>query len=404
MARVKKQENKNKGNDKEKIKRNITRLNIDHTLCHVTQSNNMFMYETNLSLNENKIVYGIIAQILSCDKEIPWYTINTANLCRLCGFDTHSISRIMKDISREICTKVFYIKRINLISEEGERTQQDVFVHWIDAFSYNDETKEWTIHINELMKPFLLNLKQNFTSETFSAFVKYRTLLGFRFHGVFTKEFDKRTCKFSAQQKLDYEMKVVCSLEQLKIWAQVTDKYPLYSNFKQRVLLPAIAEVNYLKYFHVKIDEIKDVGSRRICKVIFIVTLGENNSRYEKIMQKIQEKTREKHLLTGSSVAKKNKTVKEPSIADLEKLYMDGFKFTEKEWEDAQTLGTHLLMQALREAKSTFLEKNISRSEIKLVGKEILLEKVANLLKQQSTVVLDADEDDVENNPIWQNI
>ena len=61
-------------------------------------------------------------------------------------------------------------------------------------------------------------------------------------------------------------------------------------------------------------------------------------------------------------------------------------------------------MQALREAKSTFLEKNISRSEIKLVGKEILLEKVNNLLKQQSTIVLDADEDDVENNPIWQNI
>ena len=44
------------------------------------------------------------------------------------------------------------------------------------------------------------------------------------------------------------------------------------------------------------------------------------------------------------------------------------------------------------------------RSEIKLVGKEILLEKVNNLLKQQSTIMLDADEDDVENNPIWQNI
>lgn len=389
---------------KQKDYRHISRLNVDHTLCHVTQSNNMFVYETNLSLNENKVVYGIIAQILRHDKEIPWYRINTADLCKLCGFDKNNMSRTMKEISREICTKVFYIKRVSLRTEDGESVQKDVFVHWIDAFSFDSETGEWTIHINDMMKPFILNLKQNFTSEAFSAFVKYKTLLGFRLHGVFTKEFDKRTCKFSAQQKLEYEMKPIYELEQLKIWAQATDKYPQYFNFKKRVLLPALREINQLGFFSVKIDEVKEPCSKRVKKIIFIVTLGGNNSRYEKIMQKIQEKTREKHLLTESSVARKNKSIQEPSITDLEKLYMDGFKFTEKEWEDAQTLGTHLLMQALREAKSTFIEKNISRSEIKLVGKEILLEKVANLLQQQSTIILDSDEDDVESNPIWQNL
>ena len=86
--------------------REITRTDIDSTDFHVVLKNDLFLSETNLNLNENKIVFAVISQVMKADTVLPWFSIKTKDLCKLCNFDENNIYKILKNIRENICTKI----------------------------------------------------------------------------------------------------------------------------------------------------------------------------------------------------------------------------------------------------------------------------------------------------------
>ena len=360
-----KQENKTK---KKKIVRKITRKQAEHSICHVTQANDMFEYKTDLTLNENKIVFAIIAQILKYDKEIPWYRVKTIDLCKLCKFDEHNGQRILEEIKKEICQKVFYIRDVPFQTENGEEERENIYVHWIDAFSFDNKTNEWLIHLNDLMRPFILNLKRNFTSEAFSAFAEHRTLLGFRLHGFFAKEFDLKTSRFSAKQKIDYEMFLDIPVAELRIWAQTKEKYIQYGEFKRNILLPAIEELNMLKYFSVnKIENKGGKYNRKIETITFVVKIAENNARYEKAIKEIQ---------TIEALPAPAPKETELSLDAIHSLFINMFGYDKDEWKEIAAWDLSILIQALKNVKKQAQEQNLSRADLKRIGKRMLQNEI----------------------------
>ena len=361
-------DNKDNKDNKEKIYRKITSRQVEHVVCHVTQANDMFVYETDLSLNENKIVFAIIAQILKYDKEIPWYQINTVDLCKLCKFDLNHSHRILEEIGREIRNKVFYVEKYPFVSEIGEKKEKDVLIHWIDGFSYDPEANEWTIHLSDLMKPFILNLKRNFTSEAFSAFAEHRTLLGFRLHGFFAKEFDLKTSRFSAKQKIDYEMTICITLDRLREWAQTKEKYKKYNDFKCHILTPAVEELNILKYFSVYMSEVKGGKvNKKVEKIIFTVKIAENNARYEKAIKEIQ---------TIEALPAPAPKETELSLDAIHSLFINMFGYDQDEWKEIAAWDLAVLIQALKNVKKQAQEQNLSRADLKRIGKRMLQNEI----------------------------
>ena len=368
VKELQERENKNKNKSKNKIFRRITRTQAERSICYVTQANDMFAYETNLSLNENKIVFAIIAQILKYDKEIPWYKVNTVDLYKLCKFDGHNSHRILEEIAREICQKVFYIRDVPFQTEDGKEERENIYVHWIDGFSFDPETNEWTIHLSDLMRPFILNLKRNFTSEAFSAFAEHRTLLGFRLHGFFAKEFDLKTSRFSAKQKIDYEMTICITLDRLREWAQTKEKYKKYNDFKKNILLPAVEELNMLKYFSVHMVQVKGgKANKKVEKIIFTVKIAENNARYEKAIKEIQT------IEALPAPAPKETELTRDAVHNL---FVDMFGYDQDEWREIASWDLAVLIQALKNVKKQAQEQNLSRADLKRIGKRMLQNEI----------------------------
>lgn len=382
-----------KQNEKNKVLRMITKKDVDSISLQVTQTNNMFVYETNLSLNENKIVYAIISRVLQHDEKIPWCLIKTEDLCELCKFDKHNISRMLKEISRTILHKVFFVPNYPLRYPDGSFSREDVMIHWIDAFSYNKEKGIWFIHLSPLMKPFLLNLRKNFTSETFSAFVDYESLLGFRLHGIFTKEFDRRTSKFSAWRKLYYEMQVTLSIADLRGFAQAKESYKLYGNFKQRILLPAIKEINKLHHFSVELIEIKS-GERnlRVEKILFVVKLGKANKRYHAAKEITMRNARQD--LTAPDCVE----IKPLCLADLQDIYISEFGCSRREWALLKTQTNEKLTDILRDIKSKMKEARLTSQQTKTIGKEFLAYEISKLKKVAKETKK------IQNNDWWETV
>ena len=383
---LQKRENINRNKDKNKIFRQITRKKAEQSICHVTQDNDMFQCKTDLTSNENKIVFAIIAQILKHDEEITWYKVNTVDLCKLCKFDEHNNSHhILNEIAREICQKVFYIRDVPFQTEDGEEERENIFVHWIDGFAYDPETNDWTIHLSNLMRPFILNLKRNFTSEAFSAFAEHRTLLGFRLHGFFAKEFDLKTSRFSAKQKINYEMTIFVTLNKLRRWAQMEEKYKKYNDFKKNILLPAIEELNVLKYFSVHISEIKGgKANKKVDKIIFTVKIAENNTEYEKAIKQIQ---------TIEALPVPDSKEIELSFDKIHSLFVNMFGYDQNEWKGIASWDLSVLIQALKNVKKQAQEQNLSRADLKRIGKR--------MLQNEINVLCDYNAREIANDEVW---
>ena len=325
--------------------REITRTDIDSTDFHVVLKNDLFLSETNLNLNENKIVFAVISQVMKADTVLPWFSIKTKDLCKLCNFDENNIYKILKNIRENICTKILKMNNQLVRYKDGSEEYKDIECTWLDAFAFDYEKGTWDVHINPQLKYFILNLKNNFTSERLSSYLKYKTTAGFRLHSYFSVNFDKKTSKFSLEKKENYVLRVRLSLEKFKKMTNSFNKYSLYSSFKERVLKPGIREINRYGFYSVSYEEIKE--GKRIVGFYFFVRLGKKNERIEKIARDKLINDRE-------------------GLFNVFKKY---FSFSNEEVNEIKLISTDELMKFIGEGK-----KDIKRgASIKDIKENILL-------------------------------
>ena len=196
-----------------------------------------------------------------------------------------------------------------------------------------------------LLAIYILNLKNNFTSERLSSYLKYKTTAGFRLHSYFSVNFDKKTSKFSLEKKENYVLRVRLSLEKFKKMTNSFNKYSLYSSFKERVLKPGIREINRYGFYSVSYEEIKE--GKRIVGFYFFVRLGKKNERIEKIARDKLINDRE-------------------GLFNVFKKY---FSFSNEEVNEIKLISTDELMKFIGEGK-----KDIKRgASIKDIKENILL-------------------------------
>lgn len=265
--------------------RGITKQDIDHVDFKVTQDNQLIECFSDLTLDENKIIFATIAQVLKDDKDLVWIKFSTSQIVNMCNLNKDNIYKKLKQIKKSILNKTFTIDGFIEDSETSQKIKKKIIYHWVDGFSYDNQY--WYIHLHDKLKPFLLQLKSNFTSESLNAFVQYKTLLGFRLHGLFARDFDKKTSKMSLDKKIKYLLRIRFTIESLKKFSNTENKYDRYFNFKERILLPAVEDINYRGFFSVDYEEIKT--SKKVTEIVFFVSLEKNNSRLISYQNKLIE-------------------------------------------------------------------------------------------------------------------
>ena len=275
----------------EKAVKKITLNDIKHTQYNVVQGNNLIEAMYDLNERELKVFLAIISLIGKNDNALNWYKLTTKELCALCGIPERNGKRTLNTLREGLMSKVFYMRQT--VEENGSIKDVIIEYHFFRAVMFNDDF--WYVRLSDDLIPFVLCLKDNFTTEKLSDVRNYNCSLAIRLDMIFTMRYKKETSKMSLENKLNYKMTVVYDLNVFRDMIMLDGKYQEFKMFNNKILKPAIDAVNEKKYFHVDMKKELNV-KHQVSKIVFFVTLGERHEYYQTVSEKLAEKQQDTQM------------------------------------------------------------------------------------------------------------
>ena len=165
----------------------------------VVKSNDLIQKSRfDLSLQEQKIILYLISQITPYDEEFKNYEFSIPEFCKICGID-HTSGGNYADLKPRLNKRSGTIK----------------------------------IRLDEDMKPFLLQLKQNFTAYELIYTLRFRSKYSTRLFELVSSIHYRTLEAYSREYTID-ELRRLMGAENYKTW----------QSFKERALIPAVNEIN----------------------------------------------------------------------------------------------------------------------------------------------------------------
>lgn len=192
-----------------------------------------------LSLQQQKIILYLISHIQPIDKEFKLYEFSVVDFCKVCGIDPESGDKY-KDIKKAI--KDIADKSVWIKTEDDEET----LLRWVEKPYINKNSGTIKIRLDEDMKPYLLQLKSNFTQYELIYTLRFRSKYSIRLYELIK----------SIHYKDIVEYKRAFSVDKLKELLN-GENYSQYKDFKKRVLMPSINEINENSDKEISINELK---------------------------------------------------------------------------------------------------------------------------------------------------
>jgi len=219
----------------------------------VTKANELIQKSRfNLTLQQQKIVLYLISQITPYDEDFKLYAFSITEFCRVCGIYDES-GKNYQDIKTAI--KEIRDKSIWVTLEDGRQTT----LAWIEKPYLDEGSGVIQIRLDNDMKPYLLQLKQNFTS--------YELLWTLHFKSKYTIRLYELVKSIHFHDLESYQRRY--PVDELKRLLG-GERYREYRDFKRRVLVPSVEEINQYSDKTVAFKEIR--RGRKVMEIEFNVS------------------------------------------------------------------------------------------------------------------------------------
>lgn len=223
----------------------------------IKKSNQLIEARYKFDVWETRIFLSVLSNIRRDDEDFKVYRIWYRDVIKSFGLKSGQSYALLRDASRSLIRKVFNV------SNEDNGFQRESEYHIIRSINYliegeegraGTETQEYIdITIDPDMKPLLLQLKSNFTAYDLRNIVKlgaypvrvYELLKQYESIGERTLEF-----------------------EEMKRMFELTTEYPHFANFYQKIIQPAVEDINRHTDLNVY-DVIKEKQGRRVVALRF---------------------------------------------------------------------------------------------------------------------------------------
>lgn len=219
----------------------------------VTKANELIQRSRfDLGLQQQKIILYLISQITPYDEDFKLYEFSIQEFCKVCGIDANSGKNYedLKTAIKEIADKSLWIS----ISEDEE-----TLLRWIEKPYVNKKDGVIKIKLDNDMRPYLLQLKANFTS--------YELIWTLHFKSKYTIRLYELVKSIHFHELETYKRKY--GVDELKRLLNA-EAYKEYRDFKRRALKPSVEEINTYSDKVLKFEEIKQ--GRRIIAIEFTVS------------------------------------------------------------------------------------------------------------------------------------
>lgn len=150
--------------------------------------------------------------------------------------------------TRKVIFRSFYDESLTVVSG------------WLAYIKYNNESQTLVISFNKELLPHLSELTEKFTIYKLEQIKKMVSSYSVRVYEL---------CKCHAHPAAGF--KFISTVEELKQFLGVEDKYNMYAHFKDKIIKPSIREINELTDLEVEFFEHKQ--GKKIVKLSFIISL-----------------------------------------------------------------------------------------------------------------------------------
>jgi len=200
----------------------------------IRKSNFLVEASYKLSAIEQKIVLALASMIKQDDQEFKKYTFQLKDVFGFLGLNSNNAYDYMKKITKNLLGKVF------TINIPGSSLQ----THWISSANYHEGEGSVEFCFDPQLKPFLLQLKERFTTFKLQEVVQFKSSFSIRMYELL-KQYEKIGTR-------TFEIKHLRELLGIE-----DTQYHLYADFKKRVILAAQEEMSEKSDISFSFEEVK---------------------------------------------------------------------------------------------------------------------------------------------------
>lgn len=212
----------------------------------VVKSNNLVEAFSDMTQNECKVVSFLISKIRKDDNAFNIQTITVKDFNELLGIKGSKSYTYMKIFEEELLKR-----KVRVIFNNGDRLN----VNWFQYSKYIHENATLELCFNSYLKEHLLELNKNYTKYVLQNICKLNSVYAIKLY-----ELLKQYHKIGSR---------VIDVSDLKYMLGIDKGYNQYCDFKKRVLLVAISEINKNTDLEVELKEIKK--GRKVSEIKFLI-------------------------------------------------------------------------------------------------------------------------------------
>lgn len=199
----------------------------------VVKANSLIEASYRLSIDEIRILALTIG------------TMDPKSNQKIFDFTVADFVREFPEISQDNAYKQIQaaIKRIYDRSVKTEDKERVTEFRWVSSRTYFKKEGRFRIAMTDEVMPYLTQLKGQFTQYQLKHIAYFNSVHSIRIYELITQYRSVGSREIT--------------VEKLKEWLQVEDKYPRFNSLNQRVLEPAITEINEKSDLVVEVEQIK---------------------------------------------------------------------------------------------------------------------------------------------------
>ena len=227
------------------------------------KSNNLIEARYRLSLQESQVVLWLLTQIGPDDEDFKMHKLEIAKFAQFTKTNVEGKYEELRDITKRLMQRVMEIY--------DPYTKDLLQVNWLSSAYYKSKQGYVFLEFSPNLKPYLLQLKSQFTKISITDTLKLKSIYAIRI----------------LELLIQYESigKRRMNLEDIRLWCGIEkDKYRLYAHLKTKVIDNAKTEINSKTNYEIEYLEIKE--SRKVVAIEW--RIKKKNSEEEELKNKIK--------------------------------------------------------------------------------------------------------------------
>ena len=282
------------------MEREDTKIDENNQLLevnHVVKSNAMIESMYKLSAVEQKLILSLCSKMANTDNQFNNFEMSVSEFARFMGYDNKEckVNARLKKKCEELAGRTITINK-----GTSKKPVWYIF-NWFHHIQYETGKGVISIQFHDDLSPYLLNLQSQYTKYRLGYVMNFKSEYSFRIYELL-KEYEKigeRTLPLDELRKMLF-------IED--------DKYVKYSHFKERVIKPAIKEIN--KFSDICIAQIaEEKKGKKIVGLIFEIKPHNYKYPMDKIIdyEEVRKKSKSEIQKMLDSIIYKNYKVHFPS-------------------------------------------------------------------------------------------